>query len=497
MSELKHLKESLKGLNLLYIENTPEFRTKVSKELDGLFEMIYVAKSKEDGLIQFKKHRSKIVIIDEEQVSFNWMEIAEHIKSVRPETKIIILSKHDGEKYLYDAIDIGVTKFLRKPLESKAFVEAIEIAVAKIKQEDDAKLFHTCLHGIYNFQKSMVVMLERTKPLLANERFLDFFDIESVDEFTKEHQDLGSLFLTHEGFLSNSEEMNWLDEISANEEKLYHVNINNTKGEARHFLFKYHSDRKRPTYALLAFDDVTDLNLAELFEAEKEHENKKINTEKSLFNLLELIHKNKITVHLYNYYKGLTIINDATVEEIKDGAVVLKTDYLQQKAIKHEGKTLISSEVLPTTISCDTIVRNSFENQSVKVKNVHFSRTSAATRKTIRLLPDEKHSVSLFVDNRSKYKGYMTIEDISLDSVKLKFSVPPTELKIDEKVVIDMVLSSDHRPFIVNTTARVLKKMNMSVIFSLGLDMYKKNNLLKYITARQLEIIKEFKVLDK
>ncbi len=217
---------------------------------------------------------------------------------------------------------------------------------------------------------------------------------------------------------------------------------------------------------------------------------------KTLFNLLELIHRNNVKVKLYNYYKGLSIVHDAVITDIKNESVVLKTDYLQQKAIHLEGRTLIKSDVLPNDILCEEVSTISLEKQTVTVKKIHFVDNSPSLRKTIRLLPDDKHSVSIFIDN-ARTSGNMRIEDISLDSVKLKFDYMPVGMKQNRKVFIDMVLSYYNKPLIINTEAvvfRTIKNDNgFSIIFLLKLDSVKKDNLLKYITARQIEIIKEFK----
>ena len=497
MYSLENLKKSIKNLNVLYIENSMKFRSEVAPKLDGLFELIYVAKSAQEGLELFKKYHSKVVIIDVDLSDFDWTHVASHILSVKPETKIILLTEHDEQKYLYDAIDLGITKFLKKPVPVELFIEAIAGSLNKIKLEQDLKFFYSCLHDVDNYQKSMIVMLEKRKPLMANQRFLDFFNVESVDEFTQIYGDLGSLFLEHDNFLYNKNELNWLDEISSNEDRIYHVSIEDQKKRARHFLLKYHANKKKDSYAILSFYDVSSLHFAEFFDRENEQSKKIFDDDICLFNLLELIHKNNIKVRLYNYYKGLSIINDATIEEVKGGMVTFKTDYMQQKAIELEGETLLSSEVLPANIICGTVVRNSFEKQRVKVKNIHFTRTSAATRKTIRLLPDDQHTVSLFINNNSKYKGLMRIADISLDSVKIKFMSVPTDIKINQQVVLDMVLSYKNRPLIINTKAVALKRVDRAIVFQLNLGVNEQNILLKYITNRQIDIIKEFKQLGK
>ena len=498
MSDISHLKESVKNLNLLYIEETSEFRKLVSDSLGDLFESMFVAVGVKEGLDTFKNAHSQIVIIDVENSNFAWVEIAKHINDVKPETKVIILSKFNDIKSLHTAIDVGVMKYLVKPIEVDIFLDTIELAIHKLKIVEDEKLFYTSLNNIHNCEESMVMMLEDKKPIVANQLFLDFFATENIEEFNTKHKNIGDLFLKHDRFLYNHDNLNWLDNIDSHNDKLFHVRMKNLKNEMRHFLLKYHNNQKKQSYTVVSFHDVTNLDFAELFNESHLIDTTKLQDKKSLFCLLQLIQKNNIKIHLYNYYKGLTIINNATITEVKDDTITLKTNYIQQKAIHYENKTLIFSEVLPSTVACDIIIRNTFEKQSVKVKNIHYNHTSAVKRKTIRLLPDEKYTISLFLENKTgRYKNRIVIEDISLDSVRLRFRRTPTDIKENDNVIIDIVFDVQNKPLIINTNAMVFKKDGNKIIFLLNLNETQKNNMLKYMTSRQVDIIKEFRVLQK
>ena len=59
--------------------------------------------------------------------------------------------------------------------------------------------------------------------------------------------------------------------------------------------------------------------------------------------------------------------------------------------------------------------------------SLHFVKTSPITRKTIRVVPDGKQSVSLFI-REGKFHGDCEIEDISLDAVKIKMNALPAGL---------------------------------------------------------------------
>ena len=487
-------------MNLLYIEDRDDFRLDISYLLNNFFKNIYVAKDEKESIKLYKKNHPQIVIMDIDMhvYYFDWVKTAKHIKKINPDVKIIVLSLHDKKELFLNAIDIGVTKFLIKPVEHFEISNALELAIDQLEYEHHKKIFHTYLHSIFNYRKTMIMMVKDKKPILVNYIFLDFFDLESIHEFNEKYDDLGDLFLEHNGYLYNKPRENWLDIASDNYKKQYNVKIKNKDGLIKHFLFKYYPIAEEDSYAILSFDDITELDVDKDLDNMIIADDINIDDKNSLLKSLLLIQKNDIKVQLYNYYKGLTIVHDAVIVDVKENSLVLQTDYLQQKAVQIEGKTLISSEILPYTIACNKVSKISFENRNIELEDIHYTSTSPATRKTIRLSPDSKSNVHLFVNDK-KVVSNIKISDISFDSVQLTFDNVPTNLYKGDKVVIDMILSYKNRPFTMNTKATVVKeakrKRNDSISFAFDLDEKKKDTMVKYIAARQVEIIQEFKAL--
>jgi len=484
-------------MNLLYIESKDTFRLEISDILNKFFNNIYVCEYAKDSIELFKEHHPQIIIIDIDidTYYFDWVKIAKHMKEINPEIKIIILSTHDKKEIFLDAIDIGVTKFLPKPIEHYQVSEALQLANNQLDYEKNRRIFYTYLHSIFNYRKTMIMMIKDDIPLLVNYSFLDFFDAESIHEFNLKHKDIGDLFLRHKGYVYNNSAGDWLKTIHKDIHKQYHIQIKNKDGETRHFILKYHEIKEEKSYAILSFDDITKLD------SSKDKTDKKIPIKEEKNNILKsliLLQKNEVKVHMYNYYKGLTIVHDAFIVDVQENSVVIKTDYLQQKAIQLEGKTLISSEVLPFTIACNKVSNISFEKQTIEFQNIHLSKTSPATRKTIRLEPDPKYSVSLFIKQR-KIVANIKIIDISFDSAQLQFDYVPPNLDKYTKVIVDMILNCKDKPLIIHTEATVVKeakeKRDSSVTFVFNLNDKQKELMLEYISSRQIEIIKEFKAL--
>lgn len=499
MLDLKELKQNAEGFSILHVEDNNALRENASKLLKKIFATVYTAADGIEGLKVFKKHKPQIVITDIKMPKMSGVELTKAIRKISTDAKIVIMSAFDDKEYLYQAIELSVFRFLKKPVNLTELTNILNDAVSEIKHEENERLFHSQLQNIFNYQSSMVIMIKDKEPILANQMFLDFFNIDDIEEFNEKYGDFGNQLLEHDGFLYNKADKSWLDEIHANAQKLYHIKLLDKEHAVKHFILKYQTVPNKKGFGILSFDDITELNLLKLFDEKRFKNDENLQDSKALFKLLEVLKRNSAKVHLHNYYKGLSITNEAVITEVKDDSVVLKTNYLQEKAVQYEHKSLIVSDALPNTVSCDSVVSISFESQSVEFKKLHFVPESPIQRKTVRVVPEESHSISLFLDER-KFHTEIKILDISLDAIKLELSVLPAGMRKDTEVVLDMVLSMNKKPLIIHTNAIMYRKEetrhSFNVVFIFQFQDDKKRELVKYITDRQMAIIREFKGLQ-
>jgi len=499
MTDVKQLQLAAIGVQILYVEDNESLRLNASRLFHKFFKDVYVAKDGVEGFEIFKKHHPQIVITDIKMPNMDGLTLAKHIKRIAPDTKLMIMSAHDDKEYLYSSIEVGAFRFLKKPVNLSELTTSLHEALLELKHENRTKLFYAQLKNIFNYQSSMVVMIHEEKPVIANQVFLDFFAEETIEEFVEKYPNLGETCLAHDGFLYNHDEVEYFTELKKDTNRIHHVKMKNSKNEIRHLILKLQKVPEKENYFIASFEDVTELNLLKLFDERQSKSDENLQDTESMMNLLELIKRNSAKVHLHNYYKGLSITNDAVITDIVDGKVIVKTNFLQQKAIQFERKTLIVSEALPHPIVCENVINISFEKQSVELNKIHFIKTSPITRKTIRVIPLEGHTVSLFMEE-AKFQGDVFIEDISLDAVKLNLNALPAGMVHGTSVTIDMVLELDKRPLIINTKAHMLRKAegrhSFSVVFLFELKPEIKSNLVKYITKRQMAIIREFKGLQ-
>jgi len=498
MSDIKRLKKEAKDFTLLYAEDNESLRHQAGTLLKKFFPIVYLAQDGEDALSQFKKHRPSIVITDIKMPKRDGMLLAKDIKSLCSETIIIVMSAFDDKEYLFEGIKLGIFRFIKKPVSAVELTEVLLEAVELLHKKENNKIFFAHLNDVFNYQSALVLMMEKERMILASQRFLDFFGVDSIEEFEEKRGDIGTCFLKHSGFLYNQENKNWFDVASRHQDKLFHIKMTDSKHEMSHFIFKFHSVPEKPDFSILSFDDITELDLLNLFDDKKNHEDKVLSNQKAIFDLLDVIERNHAKVKLHNFYRGLSIANDAIVSDTKNQRLHVKTNYLQQKAIQIEKRSIITSEALPNDLMCEEMIKNNFDEQSVIFKLLHFIPKSPTQRKSIRLEPNDDTHITLFF-NEHKFFGDVKIIDLSINAVKVSMNALPAGLDEDEMIRLDMILTMDKRQVIINSPAHLLKKTEsnrlFNLVFILDLPSGMKHSLTEYISKRQMQLIREFKGL--
>ena len=114
--------ELVKKIKLLYVEDNDEVRESTVEILEYYFKDITVAYDGEEGLELYKKSCLTtnsvfdIVISDIKMPKINGVEMCKKIKELNKEQLLVMITAHDNQEYLMEAINIGVDKFITKPI---------------------------------------------------------------------------------------------------------------------------------------------------------------------------------------------------------------------------------------------------------------------------------------------------------------------------------------------------------------------------------------------
>ena len=493
--------ETIKKLSvdilLLYVEDNIGLCENMQKLLNRISDNVLIANDGEEGYKKFIRYSPKIIITDINMPKMNGFKMIEKIKTLEPECKILILSAHDEKEHLHTAINLEVFRYIIKPTKIPELVDAIYDTIIAINKEDNRRIFLNQLQNIFNYQNNIVVMMFEGNFILPNQRFLDFFVVDTLDKFNKTFN-MDELLLEHKEFLYSSETVPWYESATKQHGTLFHTKINNHEGQKRHLILKAREVPEKAGYYILSFDDITELNLMSLFDSETANNDNMVQDKMAVITFMQIVKNNSAEIKIHNFYKGLTIVNPAVIIKLTNHEVVLKTVNSQLKIMYLTRFTTISSEIFPQSVICKSLDNIDFDEQTITIKDMQFSQRTETDRKFTRLEPDEEQGCSLFY-REIKFTTDATIIDISEISAKVEIKALPAGITIDQKVVLSINLKINKIQTSLTTEATVYRidenKRSYYLVLLFNLNEKDHKLINEYIANRQMELIREFKKL--
>lgn len=124
------------------------------------------------ALENFKKNDFDMVVTDINLPKLNGLTLAQEIRNLNPQIPIIIITAHDSDKNVREAIKINTLAFLKKPFSLEQLYSALLMASAKkIKQNEIFELGHGIKFDQKNseiYAKNKTIHLTKTEANILN-----------------------------------------------------------------------------------------------------------------------------------------------------------------------------------------------------------------------------------------------------------------------------------------------------------------------------------------
>jgi len=125
-----------KSYSLLFVEDEKEIRDNYTRYLKRHFLHVYEAFDGEDGYKMYKEKKPEIMIIDINLPKLNGLDLLRKIRENDQSIKVIMLTAYADTKYLLDAIELKLVKYLIKPITRSELKDALELAVEEFSKFD-------------------------------------------------------------------------------------------------------------------------------------------------------------------------------------------------------------------------------------------------------------------------------------------------------------------------------------------------------------------------
>jgi len=138
----------MNDFSILYIEDDKLTQNIISKVLETHFKTIFVANDGVHGIQLYHEKHPDIILSDISMPNMNGIEMTQKIKKYNPKQKIALFTGYNDIEYLNKAINVGVDKYILKPLDTQQMFHALGDIVAELEEEKRQKNYNRKLEYV-------------------------------------------------------------------------------------------------------------------------------------------------------------------------------------------------------------------------------------------------------------------------------------------------------------------------------------------------------------
>ncbi len=206
---------------ILYIEDDEGIRAVNLRILSRMFKEVYEASDGLEGYKIYLEKRPDIILSDIKMPNMDGIELSKKIREDDKKTKIIISTAFSDEKYLLDAVELGLERYIVKPLTKRNLIPALHKAISNITHENrlyfSDGFYYSHTNGLFYHDNIVIEMTKKELSLLRllvkNRAIIVTYNMIEQEVWEDEYMSINSLRTTI-GFLRKKLPKNIIKNIS-------------------------------------------------------------------------------------------------------------------------------------------------------------------------------------------------------------------------------------------------------------------------------------------
>ncbi|EAH4543562.1 DNA-binding response regulator [Campylobacter jejuni] len=167
------MSQECKELIILVVEDEIKTRESLINVLSERFSKVIGAQNGDEGLKKFKKFKPDLVITDIAMPIMDGLDMAREIKEISDDVPIVVLSAYSEKERLLRSIDIGIDKYLIKPVDIEELFKVLDcLAGEKIEANMLVKISEE-----YQFNKTKRTLIHNGKEIVLTKKELAFISL--------------------------------------------------------------------------------------------------------------------------------------------------------------------------------------------------------------------------------------------------------------------------------------------------------------------------------
>ncbi|EAM0964530.1 DNA-binding response regulator [Campylobacter jejuni] len=167
------MSQECKELIILVVEDEVKTRESMINVLSERFSKVIGAQNGDEGLKKFKKFKPDLVITDIAMPIMDGLDMAREIKEISDDVPIVILSAYSEKERLLRSIDIGIDKYLIKPVDIEELFKVLDYLIGeKIEANMLVKISEE-----YQFNKTKRTLIYSGEEIVLTKKELAFISL--------------------------------------------------------------------------------------------------------------------------------------------------------------------------------------------------------------------------------------------------------------------------------------------------------------------------------
>ena len=251
-------------LSILYVEDEDSIRERLSRFLNRRTQKLYLAANGREGLEKYLELRPDMVITDIRMPLMDGLTMAEKIREHDRDIPIIITTGHNDEEFFLRSIDIGIDKYIKKPINFKEFIQVLTRTAKLVIQQKEIDAKNEFIRTIIDINPQMMLITDGKSISYLNKSFLKYIGCQNLDDFNEKFGSIDHFLIEKDdSFYKGLPFEEWVKAVTDEPEKSFSVTM--TGNPIHKFGNNYETAtflitvNKVPDHAewLLSFSDVT------------------------------------------------------------------------------------------------------------------------------------------------------------------------------------------------------------------------------------------------
>ncbi|NGZ26079.1 MAG: diguanylate cyclase [Magnetococcales bacterium] len=199
VNALLNPQELLAKLTVLFVEDDEEIRQQMVQFLSRRFKQVRVACNGKQGLAAFREEKPDIILSDILMPEMDGLSMIRAIRDHHHHIPIIVLTAYNEEQYLLRSIELGIDRYLLKPVNTKSLSEALEKIVSNLWQRKEREEADSYLRLLMDIHPNLLLTTSDDQVVYLNRAFLHRLEVDQLGDFLSNPTGLGELLLDQHG----------------------------------------------------------------------------------------------------------------------------------------------------------------------------------------------------------------------------------------------------------------------------------------------------------